>query len=180
MSNNVHPRLYKQPGATFSPSRYIADEVYSEIVDTTVIVCADTIFFSRKDKVVYLTERKSKPMNTWWMIGGRVRIGETGEAAAVRCIFRETNLVVAECLLLPLGMNRYFFNSRQQMPQNIGCDSLCYTFALESDIDQVAWASKHLDSTEYQSGGLQAFSRKQLVKHKVAPALIDLYDKLFA
>ena len=118
-------------------------------------------------------------MQNWWFIGGRMKIGESERVAAHRCIARETRLVIDQEKLIPVTMTRHHFNSRQQEPQNLGCDSLCYNFALELGPRMVDQASNNLDKQEYEEVGLKAFDRAELVKEKVDQAVIDIYDLIF-
>lgn len=176
--NSVIARFYSQLEPVFDP-QYMSNEVYEQVVRNTVVVCVDTVFVSLERRLFFLARRKARPMQNWWFIGGRVWVGETEHIAACRCIKRETGLVINPTNLTPVAMNRYLFNSRQQPPQNLGCDSLCYVFALETDLFEVAKASKQLDKDEYEEGGLKYFDRQSLVEAGVDQAVIDLYDLIF-
>lgn len=177
-TNSIHPTLYVETGSSFNPQR-MDDDVYKQVVSNTVIVCVDTVLISTEQRLFYLAKRKAKPMQNWWFIGGRVLPGETGPEAACRCIERETHLVVYQKKLVPVAMNRYFFNSRQQEPQSLGCDSLCYVFSLEATSWMISEASKNLDCDEYGPVGLGGFNHEALVDQKVNQAVIDLYELIF-
>ncbi len=181
MSQSLPPNFYAEENCSFKPV-FMSDDAYVQAVSSMVIVCADILFYSASKGVVYLAKRKSKPLSNWWMIGGRIKAGDTGEQGAVNNIKRETGLEVDPSRLKFLAMNRYFFNNRQQEPQDIACDSLCYTFALDISNDELAMANTNLDKEEYEhvseGKGFRTFGLAEIKEAGTHPAILDLAGHL--
>ncbi len=119
-------------------------------------------------------------MQNWWMFGGRVRAGEDAREAVVRLLKRELAITIDPTTLIFLTMKRHWFKDRQQVPQTIACDSLCYTYALSVDQTFVDKISSQLDPAEYESElGIRAFTKDMLMKEKVDQSVIDLFDLVF-
>lgn len=181
MSQSLPPNFYAEENCSFKPV-FMSDDAYVQAVSSMVIVCADILFYSASKGVVYLAKRKSKPLSNWWMIGGRIKAGDTGEQGAVNNIKRETGLEVDPSRLKFLAMNRYFFNNRQQEPQDIACDSLSYTYALDISDEEFVVAKEHLDKNEYEwmdgSGGLTAFSLVDIRNLGTHPAISNIAQQV--
>lgn len=170
-SNVLPVLLYKEPGFKGLEKKFMSESAYSEALTSLVIVCTDVLLVNRVNKTVYLAKRRSKPMNDWWLIGGRMYAGELPEESMARCFKRETSVEIEKNRFKFVALNRYFFKDRQQTPQNIGCDSLCYTFILEPTKEELNKIS--LDSNEYQ-GGIREFTRETISREKVNEAIFNL------
>ena len=177
--------LYRQDPVHVMQPRFLSDDTYSEAIRGMVIVCADVVIVDRNHRTVYLTTRRHLPMAGLWWIGGRVRAGEVETAAIRRNFQRETglDLTIDRFQVVPL-LTRYHWSERQQEPQDVGSDNLCYNFAVELTADELAYAASHLDPNEYDAAaGLRAFSRSQLVELKNAgrlhPVILDVFAAIF-
>lgn len=158
----------------------ISDKMYSVILDTFVIVCADVVPINRARKTIFLARRAAKPMQGWWVIGGRMWAGEKEHNAMHRKFLQETSVDIEPMRFEFVRMNRYHWKDRQQEPQDKGSDTLAYTFAIELTEDELRQSSENLEKREYEAGGgLQEFNREDLVHERVHEAVLDLYDQIF-
>jgi 8-oxo-dGTP pyrophosphatase MutT (NUDIX family) len=174
--------LYRETPDVLIQPKFIDDErVYAEALEAFVVVCADCIFINRDKGTVFLAKRIAKPMSRrWWFVGGRVCAGEDERTAMIRCIKRETGLEVCAERLTFVSMKRYFFKDRQQVPQEKGCDSLCYVFGLEVTRAEVEQIRSNLDPKEYDvDAGLQEFNARRLKTENVFPSVVDVYETVF-
>ncbi|TSC79454.1 MAG: hypothetical protein G01um101429_441 [Parcubacteria group bacterium Gr01-1014_29] len=156
------------------------DVGYSHALDMFVIVCVDAVLVNREHKTIYLARRRAKPMQGWWVVGGRMRAGEKEQDAIRRKFLQETSVDVDPARFEFLRMNRYFWKDRQQEPQENGNDSLAYTFAIELTKQELRQVSENLERNEYEaSGGLREFTREELIEEGIHEAIIDLYDQIY-
>ena len=162
-------------------SRKLPQELYGRAIESFVVVCTDAVIINRKKKLFYLAKRKHKPMSgRHCFIGGRMLAFESPGDSVVRCFARETSLRLGQKRFGFILMNEYIFKDREQAPQSSGNHSLCYTFAIELNKKELARAAANLEPEEYfATEGLHAFSRRDLVRTKVFPAILDLYDTIF-
>ena len=162
------------------PKKPIFGRTYAKALESFVFACTDAVIIDRKKKLFYLAKRQHKPMNNWWIIGGRQFAGETPLEAMHRAFTRETSLNVSESRFKFVVMNEYRWKNRQQKPQNKGLHNLSHTFLIELSPKEREQASQHLERNEYDAMvGLRPFSRRDLVKRKVSKILIDLHDIIF-
>lgn len=175
-----NPVLYKEKTAISLPRKFLDDKEYTDALEAFVLVCTDCVFIHKKRRTFYLARRKSKPMSDWWFIGGRSYAGEEELASMRRCLKRETGLDINPDRFEFLTMKRYFFKDRQQAPQDKGCDSLCYIFAVFATDEEITIASSNLDPKEYDSEfGLKEFGPEELANENVFSSIIDLYEYFF-
>lgn len=175
---SLAPKLYvEQPGHVYQPLR-LEEAEYARAIQSLVVVCTDIGIIDPEFKTIYLVRRFSRPASGWWwFIGGRSRIGETEQQSARRCFRRETRLLIGEERFNFVCMNRYFFKDRQQLPHEVGCDSLCYTLSVQLTKEERNRIV--LDPREYR-GGLQAFRYEELQStERVQDPIRDFYTKVF-
>lgn len=169
-----------QEGFQPPPATRLSDEAYAQALQVFVPLCADIVPINRAKRIFYLAPRRLKPMNGWWLIGGRMTPGETKIEAAARKFKAETGLAISQDRFKLVAFLEYRCKDRQQEPQEIGCHSICATFTVELTPDELASIPGNLDEREYDKDvGLSAFDRERLVKEKVFPSFIDLYDQVF-
>lgn len=180
MGTETLVRTYTENGYKSIPSVRLSDDEYGRGLQCFVPACTDIVPINTHRRVIYLTRRASKPMTGWWWIGGRMAAYETKEAAAVRNFKRETGLELTHNRLKLAAVFDYLCKNRAQVPQEIGCHMLGYTFVVELTPEETASVGANLDKVEYESqDGLTAFSRELLASEGVFPAIIDLYDHVF-
>ncbi len=155
------------------------DSEYARAIQCLVVVCTDIAIVDRSKRLIYLAQRSTKPAQSWWwFIGGRVLFGETELASARRCFLRETGINPPEDRFVYYGPpNRYFFKDRQQEPQEVGCDSLCFTFAV--DLLQHERDKIKLDAVEYGGSTLRPFGETDLYQEGITDQVRDMYHRIF-
>ncbi len=173
-------REYTEP--TKLVPTHLPDEVYGQCILAFQKVCVDVLLVNISRRVIYLARRVIEPAKGWWwFIGGRVNAGEDYVLAAARHIKTDTSLDLSkERFVGPVAFHHYTFSTRQEEPQDIGCDTPVLAFLLELDDAEIDMASSRLNSDEYDSTlGLRAFMRKGLVAEGVHQAIVDIYDQIF-
>lgn len=158
---------------------YLTDQEYTHAIESFVIPCADAILVDRAAGHIYLAKRLSKPMdNTWWMIGGRRKAGVAPRDAMQEIFKRETSLNLPKERFTFAAMAEYLCHNRNQEPQDKGCHTQGYTFALELTAEERAIVAANLDPTEYDpTEGLKAFSVADLSDGSHHPMLRLLAQK---
>lgn len=174
-------RSYTEAGYQPFPLVRLSDDEYGRGLQCFVPTCTDIVPIDKNRRVIYLARRVSKPMTGWWWIGGRMEPNETKEEAAVRNFKRETGLEISQNRFRQVAVLDYRWKYRAQSPQEIGCHMVAFTFSVELTAAELASLSGNLENKEYEKEtGLFAFNREQLVGEGVFPAILDLYDHLFA
>lgn len=157
----------------------LKNKLYSKAMESMIVVCSDVIIFNRKEKAVYLAKRRVEPMKGWWEIGGRRFAGETTLEAAVRNFTRETNLKINPSRFKLITTIENIWQSKKEKPKKTGKHDLIFIFSAELNKKEIRIVSENLDPKEYYLNSLEKFDRKRLLKEKVHPALIKIYDKIF-
>ena len=179
--NSGYPKLYQEDPGHQILSGHMSDDAYKEALDSMVVVCVDAVLIDEEKQIFYLPRRKQKPMDSWWVIGGRLPAGVFPEVGMQKKFKAETGLQIEKDRFNFVCMNRYLFKDRQQEPQNHGADSLSYTYYLVPTQQELEAISSSLEENEYDTEQkLKSFSRQELVEEKVHPMLIDLWDKIFS
>jgi len=177
----MEPKFYPIDPNFTMPRRALSDDIYRAAMESLIIVVADVLFIDRTNKTIYLATRKAKPIQSEWLIGGRLFASEHAVEGLRRIVKRETSLDLAPERLTFLGMNRYLCPDRQQHPQDKGSDSLSFTYIAELSQEERATAAGNLHPDEYIADiGLEEFDMKKLTERNVHPALIDMHRTLFA
>ncbi len=175
------PSSYRQSGiACFKPIKF-SEKEYAKITQSLILVCTDALIINRKKQTVFLAKRRAKPAaGEWWYIGGRTFAGETLKESVRRCFERETKLKLPVSKFKFINTQVFIFNERQQKPQNFGYHAIGFDFVVELTKREREKASSSLDRAEYKTGiGLKEFSRQELIKKRVHPAIIESYDRVF-
>lgn len=177
--------LYRQDPDHHMPRAFVSDAAYAEAVAGMVIVCADVVIVDREAQTFYLTTRRHLPMAGLWWIGGRVRAGEAEIDAIMRNFARETGLdLPADRFTSTPLVTRYMWSEREQEPQNLGSDNLCYNFTVTLTAHELVYVIAHLDPEEYDAdAGLQVFGRAQLesllAEGRLHPVIWKMYQQVF-
>ncbi|HSE29131.1 MAG TPA: NUDIX hydrolase [Candidatus Saccharimonadales bacterium] len=177
--------LFEQEPGHEMAGGYISDGAYAELLDKTVIVCADVVFYDPLVKTIYLATRRNLPMRGLWWIGGRVHAGETSLGAIQRIVQRETGLRLDSWRLASLNwMPRYHWSERQQEPRRAGSDNLCFMFKAQISPLEAMSAWSGLDANEYIKGaGLLAYTRSDLSElldaGRLHPVIWQVYNEIF-
>jgi ADP-ribose pyrophosphatase YjhB (NUDIX family) len=112
---------------------------YSKALNSIVIACADCIILDQKGKML-LGRRAIEPWPDWWIIGGRMRPGESFEQAAVRNVKREVNLDISSSRFQYFDTCSLVFARRMQPPEDHGVHAVSITMILEisnKEVEQI-------------------------------------------
>jgi ADP-ribose pyrophosphatase YjhB (NUDIX family) len=100
----------------------LPDDIYTQVLDLIVIACADILVMCSGKYM--LCKRNIYPQKDWWVIGGRMRPGESPREAACRNFERETGLEIIIERFKFLGVYSTTFAMRQLPPQENGTHTL--------------------------------------------------------
>ena len=67
---------------------------YRQIIEVLPILCVDVIVMNTAGQYLLIKRRNEPKKDKWWVIGGRVRKGESLEEAALRKVREEVSLNV--------------------------------------------------------------------------------------
>lgn len=88
----------------------ISQDLYKTIISHVPIVCVD-IILRHRDKVL-LVKRKNNPlMGDWWVVGGRLNIGESAIDACRRKLKQEVGIDVGNLIFRGLYEDKFDCNS---------------------------------------------------------------------
>lgn len=169
---------YTEEGFREIPPVFLTEEEYEKALRTFVFLCTDILIVDTEKKLFYLAQRKHKPINHWWFIGGRMNATETKEESAIRCFKRETGLDIHKDDMQCVAVLDHRLKDREQHPQDVGCHTVSYVFTIP--VQKVEIQAILLEKEEYHEGfHVEPFDRKRLVDYGVYRSMIDLYDKVF-
>ena len=95
-------------------ARRIPDETYSALVQDTIVPCIDVVLEDVETRDLLLVKRSDEPMKGgWWLVGGRIRKGETFLDGALRKVSEEVGIAVYLIQGNGADTSWYFFASLQ-------------------------------------------------------------------
>ena len=178
-------RTYRDP---LDPGRvartrdqWVSNETYTEMVQKTVIPCTDVVITIAGDTAIYLGKRVAFPMAGLWILGGRIWFNdESLEDSIARCLHLETGMQVNPERFVTLPVTHLY--SWVKVAQGDFCGkNMAVTFKLEVTQEELAKMSASLHPKEYdREFGLQRFTLERLVDEHAHPALVDLFNDIFA
>lgn len=161
-------------------SSFLGDEEYGKVLDNIVVCCADCIVTHNGHAL--LGRRWDEPCkDQWWIMGGRMKIGEQPEQTVQRLLKREVNLVIEDLsriieLSLPIS---YVWKKRAQLPKTHGCHMVGLYYAVSVSDDE-----KALLDTQKSNDNFSEFKWKPVVDMRADDSLHKgmriLADKLYA
>lgn len=169
--------IFVESGHRMKPAR-LSGKNYGRAIAALICVCTDIAIVGKKDGLIYLPERKVKPMKGWWNIGGRRFVGETAPESAVRNFIKETGLSLSPKRFTLVTIREAVWKDRKETPQNVGKHDLIHIFAVDLNKKELRYVSQNLCPEEYHSG-LSPFTRKKLIQEKVHPLIVSVYDEIF-
>jgi len=171
--------IYQDPDFKLQPI-YLNDAEYEQAMRAFIILCSDVVFINHAQRIVYLAERIVEPVKGLWWIGGRVLRGETFETAAVRKIHEECGIKVAEDRLKFVEIIRHMSAMRKQHPQNVGADTMTFTYFVEIQPEEVVEANLALSPTEYAPASLLPYDVSRLKEIGVHQQVLDICSLIFS
>ena len=114
----------------------LQDDVYGSVLDNIVLACVD-IIFTHKGKIL-LGKRTRHPQADWWLVGGRMRTGETMGASAHRLTKTELDIGVDPSRFTYLTTFAAAWNKRAFPPENNGTHTLSVVLTTSLTDSEVA------------------------------------------
>lgn len=112
-------------GSFISHAEHLPDEEYSRVLDNIVIGCVDVVVCHGGE--LLLGKRTRYPVPDWWLMGGRMRPGETLRGAASRLIERELGIGIHPDRFQPFMTSEHVYHHRAQPPEDHGFHALAVT-----------------------------------------------------
>jgi ADP-ribose pyrophosphatase YjhB (NUDIX family) len=145
---------YLESGYAPNPEQlFMDDEVYAKALDAIVLTCTDIAL--TKNGQMFLGKRTRHPQPDWWIVGGRMRAGETFTASATRLLKKELNLPIAPERLLQLTVFAAAWKERAFAPANNGTHTVSIVLTAEISNDEAG----HIKlNDEYSDSGWMDFA----------------------
>lgn len=138
---------FEEPGRVNPtlPGARLPRALYATALDHLVITCVDIVLTHHNH--ILLGQRRQQPRADWWVLGGRMSVGERPEVAARRKVQTEAGLVLACDRFHFVGVYSTCFAVREQAPAEHGSHTVNLTYQAEltaNERDRV-----QLDADEY-------------------------------
>lgn len=166
---------YLEPGYAPKPDQlFMDDATYAKALDAIVLTCTDIAL--TKNGQLLLGKRTRHPQPDWWVVGGRMRAGETFAASAARLLKKELGLAVTPERLVPLTVFSAAWNQRAFEPVSNGTHTVSIVMHLEVSDHE---AEGLVFNDEYSDHGWTDFAgvaNNELLHpalHQVAQALME-------
>lgn len=112
-----------------SHATFLPDDYYAMVLDNAVITCVDICIVNEHCEML-LGKRVGYPHPNWWIIGGRMRPGESFHKAASRNVKRELDLHIEMDRFERLWEYSTSWAKRAQAPEDNGCHTVSITMLL--------------------------------------------------
>jgi colanic acid biosynthesis protein WcaH len=147
-----------------------SDYDYGKVLDNFVIACVDVVVLHNSN--VLLEHRVNNPIrNEWWILGGRVRKGESLTEAAQRGLLAEIGLnIVDKTRLKQVGTFNLVWPTRREPNPDNGCHQLLVAHAIEINNAEYMLVNKALRNN------MKWFSVGDIESEKFLPELRDVID----
>lgn len=115
---------------------FMSSEAYGQMLDSVVFTCIDII--PVYDNKILLGKRTRHPQADWWIFGGRMRAGETIDAATTRLLRNEMSIDFDETKIHYLTTLMVAWKLRAHAPVDHGTHNTSLMYVLELDEKQVS------------------------------------------
>jgi isopentenyldiphosphate isomerase len=150
---------------------FLGDDEYGRALDCFVKGCADLLLTDDRGMML-MGKRKVHPQPDWWVLGGRMKAGDTVEEAAGRNCRRETGIDIAPERWSFVCCQTMLWQFRKQAPEGNGTAD--FGVIMTARITAEERASMNMCSEEYESFGW--FVPEDLIK---PDAQLKLHPVLF-
>lgn len=157
----------------------LTHNAYSIASSALIVVCTDALIIDRHKKLLYLACRTVKPMKGYWSIGGRRLTGENGHESVSRNFIRETSVFAKPSRFKMITFKEFIWKDRKEHPIKTGKHDIIQFFTISLSKKELEKAKDNLCLKEYIDGSLEPFDRNKMIRKKIHPALIELYDFIF-
>lgn len=115
---------------------FIPDEVYGTVLDALVIACTDIVVVY--DKRILLGKRTRHPQADWWIVGGRMRTGESLGRSSQRLLFSEAGLEISVERFSYLTTFAAAWEKRAHAPETNGTHTVSLVMMVEITPEEFA------------------------------------------
>lgn len=113
-----------------SHAERLDEAAYAKVLDNIVVACVDVVVMC-EDQILLGRRTQEPAKGMYWVMGGRMKPGETPHQTGCRILRRELALDVKLSRLFDLNTAiSYAFARREQQPLNQGCHMLGLYFLL--------------------------------------------------
>lgn len=161
---------------------FLGENVYSQVLDNIVFACVDCAVVNHNQTKILLGFRSYPPQPDWWVIGGRIRPGESFKKAAKRNIQRELGLDLPKKRFGKIiGVFSTVWGERRQFPQGNGSHSINTTLILrlnKSEIERIKKNNEYKELNWFSISTLSRNPRDARGFPKFHPALVTMAKKI--
>lgn len=129
---------------------FLDDSEYARALDCFVKGCAD-LFLTDTEGRVCLGKRKVHPQPDWWVLGGRMKAGDTIQEAAGRNAKRETGIDIEPSRWSFVCAQTMLWQFRKQAPEGNGTADIAVIMTAELTDEEVG--AMNMCSAEYHEFG---------------------------
>jgi ADP-ribose pyrophosphatase YjhB (NUDIX family) len=166
---------YLEPGyAPKSEQLFMDDAAYAKALDAIVVTCVDIAL--TKNGQLLLGKRTRNPQPDWWIVGGRMRAGETFAKAAIRLLYGELFMPMTPERLVPLTVFAAAWNERAFEPVNNGTHTLSVVLTAEiteAEAESLRFNDEYSDHGWNDFASIAADEQLHPAVHQVAQALTE-------
>jgi ADP-ribose pyrophosphatase YjhB (NUDIX family) len=120
---------YVDPSLAAGRHRYLPDDRYAEALDALVIACVDVALL--RNGSILMAHRAWHPHRDWWILGGRMHVGDEVAEAAHRNTKREAGLDIDPSRFSYLTTYVNGFPLRRQAPVANGSHTMSIVMRVE-------------------------------------------------
>lgn len=175
------PWLYKDNPNFRMENKLLSERTYAEAISRLIVVANDALIVNRRRRSIFLAKRISRPMEGFWVIGGRRFAGEDAIRSMRRCFKKETSLDIEDVRFKFLTIVEFVWSERAQEPHNVGCHYVSYIFSVELNEKEREVVSENLDPREYDIDiRLKEFTYDELLNNGgIHDAILTYYNLMF-
>jgi len=153
----------------------MGDREYAAVLDSIVIACVDIILINGMREML-LGKRTREPQPDYWIIGGRMKPGESFEEAAARNIKRELGIELGPERFTYLTTLSLVWARRAQEPKDNGSHMISITMAANVNDEEIASIRPNDEYSELR------WIRPATIRYGTGfhPALIQYAEELLA
>jgi len=128
MENTLRGQHFLEKGFT-SRASWLSDAEYAQVLDNFVIAAVDIVVINEKQEML-LGKRTRFPQKDWWVMGGRMKPGESFEETASRVVDQELGIAVGAERFRYLCTYSVVWAKRDQHPRENGVHTIVATMLL--------------------------------------------------
>ncbi len=172
MKGIVHARHFVEKGFV-SHAKFMDDELYAQALDSIVFACVDIAVINDKGEIL-LGKRSREHMPDWWIIGGRMKPGESFQEAASRNIQRELTITVDQNRFNYLCTYSCAWAKRAQPPITNGSHAVSITMILQINADEIKPIRHNDEYTALKWVGLEKVARSEMYHPAIAMVALNI------